>query len=194
MVDITLSDGRIWFVEDYDGPEFDKRLNWQDIEKINRTTPYARRQENVDIEYPYIGIVPDYGLTGALDEGTVISRDLINVAYEEDTRERSGGLSGRLRDFLSSDDEEKYERVAPKQFKQNFRRKYQKFDDTSVVFADSNQGAFVRNPRRPRDLYNSSTDVMIIAQKDSLDESYETMLDIRDQVGDDLQKLADKHL
>lgn len=195
MADINLSDGRVWFVEDYDGPEFDKRLNWQDVERINRTTPYARRQENVDIEYPYLGIVPDYGLTGALPEGTVMSRDRIDVEYEDGRiRDRPTGIRERLRNIFSSDDEESFERVAPKHFKQNFRRKYQRFDDTSVVFADSSNGAFVRNPGRPRDLYNSMTDVMVIAHKDSVDESYEIMLDLREEVEDDLQRLANQYL
>lgn len=182
MADVYLDNGRAWFVEDYEDSQFDKTLNEQNIKGISGKNPFARKQDSMDISFPYTGTTPRYAFTAALSKGTVISRDSIETDYHD------VGLFG------GSKERQRLSGVNAKHFKNAFWEKYRNFDDTNILFTEPGAGMFGSGSKPPRSLYTSSADLTVIAYNDDLDESYDAMLDTRKEVEKDLQRLANKYL
>lgn len=183
MADIQLSNGRIWYNLDYQGEKYDKTVASQSDRQFQLSSPQNRKKAATDLKFPYIGSFGEYPLAGAVEGGTAISRDRI------DTDMCTGWL-------FSTREERILGNIDPNDFKKIFAEKYRKkYEDTSIAFLDANTpGIFPRGRKKKESIYDSSTDILVVSNSDSIDSSFDELQDVRQEVENDLQRLADKAL
>lgn len=181
MVNIYLSEGDVWYFRDYPDSEFEKTVGHQDLNRLELPEKEPQRNmESSDIDFPYIGGSGELALAEPLLEGTVISRD--RVVTETPGFWPFNSQKKKLSKIYTSD----FQRV----FGEKYRKKY---DNVNVALVNSGSGIFTPN-RSNEKLYNSSTDLLVVAGAADLDESYQRMRQVRYDAATDLKKMASRVL
>jgi len=181
VVDVYLSDGRIWYFQEYLGEEYDSTVAFEDRSRPQRNNPSVREKASADVDPPYLGDMGEFALSTGMPHGTVVTRDRI-VAEDYET---GGGFFGSGGSELDD--------ARPEEFEKAFRKKYRAYKDTNLAFVNGNSGLFSRNTIRPDSVFNSA-DLMVFAYTGSIDDSYRRTEEVRREVVSDLESMAEKLL
>ncbi len=182
MAEVFLANGDLWYIRDYPDSEFEKTVGHQDLSNLKLPEKQAQRiMETSDTDFPYIGGLGELALSESLLEGSVISRD--RIVTQANSSWLSGGEKQRLGKVYVSD------------FRKIFGEKYRKrYDHVNLALVDRESGIFAESERKPRKLYDSSTDLLVAASAGDLDESYDRMRKVRYDAATDIRRIADKVL
>jgi len=186
VVEVYLSDGRIWYFQDYLDDRFENTVAFEDRSDPREQNSSVSEKDSADVDSPYLGDMGEYALSTMMPHGTVVSRDNI---VTEDYEKNYDGLLQRILGRRSSE----LDNSRADNFEEAFRKKYRNMDDVNIAFVDQNAGLFNRNSMRPYSIFEGA-DLMVFAYTGRIDDSYEKMETVRDEVTSDLEKLADKLL